>query len=174
VLVSRVNALYGARANPQKRSGSSVSYLHVVVDKRDIAGAPNFAGQRKYSLNVQVDKKRLEGSINVYVFLGKDNEQHSDMGSSTDWVKTNSFVGVAGILSLGTPQMGAERAGASVEAHGEVPLTAALEAKVRSGELASMREDVVASYLRDNLRWRIAGVSRLWMGVSDWTYTDWF
>jgi tyrosinase len=50
---------------------------------------------------------------------------------------------------------------ADIEAHGAVPLTAALEQKVRGGELESMEEDTVADYLNRNLKWRIATVRYL-------------
>jgi tyrosinase len=44
------------------------------------------------------------------------------------------------------------------QANGAVPLTAALEARVSSGQLASLKEDVVGQYMKENLRWRILKV----------------
>lgn len=93
----------------------------------------------------------LDGSFDVYVFLGD-----KPGPDSRAWAREASFIGVNGMLS----QSGiADAAKESQEANGAVPLTAALEAKVRSGQLESIKEDVVGPYLKQNLRWKILKVN---------------
>lgn len=107
-------------------------------------------------MNIRMSKFIMGGSLNIYIFL-RDEEPGRD---ALGWVKEPGFVGVAGMLSVSQRMMGAgDGEGEKGESHGEVPLTAALEAKVRMGELASLREDVVGGYLRGALRWRVARVS---------------
>lgn len=140
-----MNSLYGPNAMPpSKRS----------LDARAIAGAPSFTGERQYIASVKVRKFGLDGSFNVYVFLG---DGAPDAMPRT-WAEDASFIGVTGMFAQ-TGSVATEMA--QQEANGEVPLTAALEAKVRSGELQSLEEDVVAAYLRANLKWKISKVCTL-------------
>ena len=48
-----------------------------------------------------------------------------------------------------------------IRANGVIPLTAALEAKLASGELGSLNEEVVGPYLKDQLRWRVRSVGSI-------------
>ena len=139
-----MNKLYGPDAGHQKRG---------TLDSRAVAGAPNFSGQRQYVTNIRVKKFSGVGSFNIYVFLG--GEPGAD---AKEWVKKPSFIGVTGMLSQ---PIQPDNPKADIEAHGSVPLTAALEQKVRGGELESMEEDTVAEYLNRNLKWRIATVRYL-------------
>ena len=149
-LVSRVNALYGPNATPQKRNVDGEPIERSALTRRDIAGAPNFSDERQYIANIKVHKFGLDGSFNVYVFLG--DKPGLD---SRQWTSEGSFIGVNGILA----QSGVTDATkVKQEANGAVPLTAALEAKVRNGQLEGMKEDAVGTYLRYNLRWRISKV----------------
>lgn len=150
-LVGRVNALYGPNATPQKRSHSSVDQ-RTTLYPRGIAGAPNYSGQRRYTANIKAQKFALNGSFNVYVFLGSN--QPCD--NPQDWIKDPSFIGVSGVLSQ---PLDTNTFKPNIEANGAVPLTAALEAKIRSGELPCMREGDVARYLKANLKWRVSTVS---------------
>lgn len=148
-LVNKVNALYGPNATPQKRSSSLDLVDRATSTSNGIAGAPTFSGERQYITNIKVQKFGLDGSFNVYVFIG------DDPGADTkQWTQKSCFVGITGILC----QPNADQSKAGVEANGAVPLTAALEAKVKSGDLESMKEDVVAKYLKEKLRWRISKV----------------
>ncbi|KAF2877846.1 hypothetical protein BDV95DRAFT_479733 [Massariosphaeria phaeospora] len=151
-LVSKVNTLYGPKpTRPQQtKRGTST-----------IAGAPNFSGQRQYIADIKVHKFGLDGSFNVYVFLGDTLLADEPLGgsdsnsnsNSKQWSAAPSFVGITGFLA----QNGVTNVQKKTqEANGAVPLTAALEAKMRAGELRSMQEDVVSAYLQRNLRWRIA------------------
>jgi tyrosinase len=152
-LISTINALYGPDAtSPQKRSIDPNPIHQPKLHPRRIAGAPTFSGQRQYLTNIKVQKFGLNGSFKIFIFLGR----HEPGRNPSTWVKESSFIGVAGILSQ---PMGVDSAVLEVEAHGSVPLTAALEAKIRSGELKSMREGVVERFLNGHLRWRILTVS---------------
>ncbi|KAF2711454.1 Di-copper centre-containing protein [Pleomassaria siparia CBS 279.74] len=149
-LVARVNALYGPNAVPPKKRDNEDE----IVDRSSllspgVAGAPTFSSERQYVANIKACKFGLDGSFNVYVFLGGDKPR----SSSGIWTQDTSFVGVTGILS----QPGAtNESNGNQEVNGAVPLTAALEARVRNGELKSMKEDVVERYLQQNLRWQIS------------------
>jgi tyrosinase len=92
-----------------------------------------------------VHEFRDAGSLSVWAFFGEP------MGKLEGWVRSPGFVGTTSIL-------GASKR-ASQAAHSVIPLTPALEAKARSGELASLNEGEVAEFLRRNLRWRLVKVS---------------
>jgi len=154
-LTSRVNALYGPDAQPKKRSVDGDGKL---VDRSFIktAGAPSFSDDRQYIANIKVHKFGMDGSFNVYVFLGE--KPGSDPKT---WTKADSFVGTVGMLSqagISASDVGRQNR----DANGAVPLTAALEARASSGKLASLKEDVVGQYLKENLRWRILKVRGLY------------
>jgi len=147
-LNSRVNALYGPNAKPQKRG----------VESRATAGAPSYTHKREYIAAIKVPKFALRGSFSIYLFIGKE--------PSTDpekWGGQESFVGVSGILAARSGR--AEDSG--VEVHGVVPLTAALEARWRDGRLETLKERSVEAYLKENLHWRIKGVSFIYRGMCD-------
>lgn len=154
-LISRVNALYGPNAQFHSTKRSSIS---PPFESRGIAGAPNFSGRRKYTANIKVRKFGLDGSFNVYIFLGNE----PIISDPQHWVREESFVGLTGILSQSRGSMGAasDSLNLDIEANGAVPLTAVLEDRVRMGELESLREDVVARHLRRRLRWRVSKVRR--------------
>ncbi|KAF2195260.1 hypothetical protein K469DRAFT_757440 [Zopfia rhizophila CBS 207.26] len=110
------------------------------LNTRAVAGALNFSSQRQYIANIKVHKFGLSDSFNVYIFLG--DRPGSDPSS---WAGEKNFVGVSGIF---TSANAGERKD-DVEANGAVPLTAALESKLRSDELESLSEDVVGKHLKD-------------------------
>ncbi|KAF2747125.1 Di-copper centre-containing protein [Sporormia fimetaria CBS 119925] len=155
-LMAAVNALYGPAAAP---ANSSVAVSRRL--RRAILGAPTFEGKRRYTTRVRMDRRYLRHSVNVYVFLGEDDVT----GSPIEWMRNDGFVGVVGVVALDpslrqTSQAGPneeeELAGGVLTSNSEVPLTAALEEKIRSGQLESMREDVVREYLRRSLKWKVA------------------
>lgn len=149
-LVGKINALYGPNATPQ--------FSKRTLETRGIAGAPNFSGERHYMANIRVHKFGLDGSFNVYIFLGAE-----PCSEPSEWTKDISFIGTTGILAQ-TGVRDADNSGR--EANSVVPLTAALEARVRSGDLRSMKEDSVAAYLKQNLKWRISKVSASMLSVT--------
>jgi tyrosinase len=163
-LTSRVNALYGPDAKPKKRSVDGAGEL-VHRPSFKTAGAPSFSGERQYIANVKVHKFGMDGSFNVYVFLGE--KPGSDPKT---WNQADSFVGTVGMLSqagISAADVGRQ----NQQANGAVPLTAALEARVSSGQLASLKEDVVGQYMKENLRWRILkvrGPSQLFTQRNDY------
>lgn len=55
--------------------------------------------------------------------------------------------------------MGVDNSRADTVANSAVPLTAALEAHLRNGNLENLKENLVASYLNHNLKWRLFKVS---------------
>jgi len=151
-LINRVNSLYGPNASsPLKRSAEASYVSHSSFSSRGVTGAPSFSGKRQYLANIRVHKFGLDGSFNIYIFLGDGPSL-----SPRIWSTAPSFIGMTGILSQSN--VGTEKQGQ--DTNGAVPLTAALEAKVRSGALESMREEAVGPYLKRNLRWRIAKVGR--------------
>jgi tyrosinase len=153
-LTARVKALYGPDAMPQKRSMEEDGVQLTKRDSARIAGAPNFSGKRQYIANIKVHKFGLDGSFSVYVFLG------DDCGNDAKaWMTESSFVGSVGMLSQ-AGVAAADTQKLNQVANGAVPLTAALEAKVRVGELESMHEEVVAKYLQERLGWRISKVRK--------------
>ena len=158
-LTAKVNQLYGPDASApssKRNAGESTDQIDGLGPPMvGIGGAPTFAGQRQYTANIQVRKFGLDGSFDIYIFLGNKPGDDPDK-----WMTERSFVGVTGIFSsAGVPDQLSDLLEAKSDVNGAVPLTAALEAKVRSGELKSMDACVVAKYLRANLSWKVSRVS---------------
>ncbi|KAF2478091.1 Di-copper centre-containing protein [Lindgomyces ingoldianus] len=149
-LINRINTLYGPNATPQKRTilltdGELVE--RSTLKSRGIAGAASFSLGRQYTANIKVRKFGLDGSFNVYVFLGE--KPGSD---PRKWISESSFVGMSGIFAAANP----DSRKLKIEANGVVPLTPILETKVGTSQLQSLKEGVVGKYLKNNLRWRIS------------------
>lgn len=139
-LVSKVNSLYGPDATHQKRG----------LKARGVAGAPSYASMRQYICNIKVHKFALNGSFSIYIFVG--DEPGSD---PSKWTSTSSFVGLSGIFAAAY----SGKSTAEATANGAVPLTATLEAKLGNGEVEDMGEQEIEEYLKNNLHWRVKGVS---------------
>ncbi|KAF2735384.1 Di-copper centre-containing protein [Polyplosphaeria fusca] len=149
-LIATINALYGPNATaPSQRTRRSDPLLSP-RRLRNVAGAPLFSAQRQYIANMRVQRFGLDGSFNIYVFLGAA----PDSDPST-WADSASFVGLTGIFTA-TSSVQSEDVKASATAHGAVELTAALEAKVKSGEACGMGEKCVGAYLKEKLHWRVS------------------
>lgn len=147
--------LYGPNAVAQTKRSTHNSGSELVERARGsgpIAGAPNFSGERQYLANMRVKKFGLDGSFNIYIFLGD-----KPGNDSSKWTSEPSFVGLTGIFTTASSTQPGD-VKATLEVNGVVPLTPALEAKVRGGELSSMQQCAVAAYLKANLRWRISKV----------------
>ena len=136
-LIARVNALYGPNAAPLQ----SQQLL-----KRGIAttGASHFSAKRQYTLTIQVREFRDPGALKIFAFFG------CPVGEIENWPQDPEFVGVTSILAASKDTM--------QEAHSVIPLTPALEAKVRTGELHSLDERQVKKYLMRYLRWKVVKV----------------
>lgn len=159
-LIAAINTLYGPSAPQRQRR--HVSDLYGRSDReargrlstagpsrvypRTIAGAPSYLSGREYITNIKAQKFCLDGSFSIFVFLG-DNPTTSP----ADWSSDPSFVGLNGIFSATT----VGQSDNDIRANGAIPLTAALEAKLASGELGSLNEEVVGPYLKDQLRWKV-------------------
>ncbi|KAF2639969.1 Di-copper centre-containing protein [Massarina eburnea CBS 473.64] len=146
-IVSRVNALYGTSARPMFSDPLSVYASPQSSHKRSISisGASTFASRRQYTVNIRLHEVSFDGSLKFYFFFGEP-----VTGDAVDWVDEQGFIGVTSVLA------------ASVQGGNEintvVPLTAALEARVRILDLPNMEEAFVDDYLTGNLRWKIVQV----------------
>ena len=78
-----------------------------------------------------------------------------DLGESSESARTSSLVGFTGFQSTGY-HASEMSSGEKQETSGVVALTKALEEKARMGQLASLDEITVASYLRENMTWKVA------------------
>ncbi|KAL1595142.1 hypothetical protein SLS60_009830 [Paraconiothyrium brasiliense] len=149
-LIARVNALYGPNASPLQSPQNQV----IAQLKRGVAttGAPHFSGKRQYTLNIEVHEFNNPGSLAIYAFFGPPT------GGVGDWVNSAGFVGTTSIFGASAP--------AAELSHSIIPLTPALEAKAKSGELLSMDEGDVSNYLKSNLRWRVVKQNA---DLTNWT-----
>ncbi|KAF2115499.1 hypothetical protein BDV96DRAFT_646497 [Lophiotrema nucula] len=156
-LTAKINQLYGPNATTSSSKRSLDESYGEVVERgrggKGVAGAPNFSGERHYVANTRVQKFGLDGSFNIYIFLGD-----TPGNDSSTWATESSFVGLTGIFSTMSSQQ-SDDVKATSDVNGAVPLTAALEAKVLSGELSGMDECTVAKYLQTNLKWKISKVN---------------
>ena len=166
-LIAAINTLYGPSASQQKRqhhvSDPYGRSDHKVRDRlstaersrvypRTIAGAPSYSSGREYITNIKAQKFGLDGSFSIFVFLGDNSTT-----SPACWSSDPSFVGLNGIFSTTT----VGQSDNDIRANGAIPLTAALEAKLASGELGSLNEEVVGPYLKDQLHWRVRSVGSI-------------
>jgi tyrosinase len=149
-LKTKVNSLYGPDAiTPRKRSHTP----------GHIAGAPNFAQRRQYTVDIKAYKFCVDGSFNVHIFLGP--KPGSD---AKNYSNEPSFIGMTGILSQ---SQGADTPNNNIGVHGAVPLTAALESKLCTGEIPNLTEGAVAAYLKENMTWRISKMNGDQVSVDD-------
>ncbi len=110
------------------------------------------AGKRyEYITNIVAERFGLDGSFNIYVFLGDFNSD------PTQWPFEANLVGIHGMFAASDMRgmMG------GLQVTGTVPLTTALLAKLSEGCLPSLDQTDVIPYLQLNLHWRIATVREL-------------
>lgn len=165
---SAVNRLYGSGFTGGGPTGAKKRNLHhdhqaLHGHKRDAMRAATAAEakaasgffvdglQHHYTANVISNKHALNGSYAIYLFMGDFDE-----ANPCTWPTAQNLTGIHGTFSGLHEDSNIKRP--SVKTSGTVPLTDALLSKVKSGELASMDEDVVADYLEQNLHWRAAQV----------------
>lgn len=140
-LINRVNSLYGPNAHPFVKRG-----LYV-------AGAPLLESRRQYTVDIKIPLTSLNSSLDIYVFLG------SPTGAVTQlWVDAQSFVGRTSMVDQNVQVSSSTE---TPKIYGNIPLTAALEARVRAGELEGMNEDIVGLYLKQNLQWQAVKVGTM-------------
>lgn len=96
--------------------------------------------------NVQTPRYALNGSYNVFLFLGEP-----DSEDPAAWMTEASLVGSYGVLAQPDMQH------MDVVVAGSVPLTRSLTEKVGSGVLGTLTQTLVTPFLKDMLKWRIAG-----------------
>lgn len=100
----------------------------------------------QYQANIKTPRYALQGSYNVFVFLGEPSVEEP-----TAWLQDPALVGPFGVLAQ---DMGSMQ---DVIITGSIPLTRALTACVANGTLRDLTQASVTPYLKKQLQWRIAG-----------------
>ena len=163
-LVRRVNALYGENATSQfswdQKQGYGIPPARPALSTNVLNApkptpVPSLSSQSVQRLDVQYHyfanirtPSSQTGAYKVFIFFDSVRTA-SDSPNTMLWTHDPGFVGFAGFPGKGSMAREEAHAASSV-----VALTKALEERVKSGELASMDEDVVAAYLRAHLSWR--------------------
>ncbi|KIW05630.1 uncharacterized protein PV09_03501 [Verruconis gallopava] len=174
-IVTAVNTLYGAgqpQAGRRKRSisqsdvignlsnvadtvTSSLGPVGDVVESAvnevsnlvsDIGSYMGVSSNRDYIVNIRTDKHAVDGSYQIFVFVGDIPEDKST------WTTCDSLVGIQVITSM---MYGSKMPTAIVSA--TLPLTRFLEKHVVLKLLSGLDEDIVIPYLTANLNWKVLG-----------------
>lgn len=156
-VMSYVNNLYGpdatATATSVKVKKAKRDLFTREISPNDTVLAPPVnlvstpSGARyQYTANIATQRFALDGSYNIFVFLGNFSSDAST------WPFDQALVGSYGIFS--TKGMTGMSGNHSVS--GTVPLTRALTNKVATGTLSDLTVENVARYLQSNMQWRIA------------------
>jgi tyrosinase len=161
-VMSYVNALYGPQATAKAGSihakKATKHKRHSHLESRELAPNVTFAappvelistsnGSRyEYTANIATQRFALDGTYNIFVFLGNFSSD------SQTWPFDQALVGTYGIFS--TKGMTGMIGNHSVS--GTVPLTRALTQQVDAGNLEDLSVETVAEYLQNNLQWRVA------------------
>lgn len=153
-IISYVNKLYGPSATATAGSSKRTAAPEPEIKKkRDILPhmLKNAQGKTyEYVANLQTPRYALNGSYNIYMFLGQP--QSND---TTTWLSDPNMVGFYGVLSQpGMTDMNVSIAGA-------IPLTQGLTEKLGDGLLNTLASLHVTPYLTQALTWKIdaGGVS---------------
>ncbi|PVI00116.1 Di-copper centre-containing protein [Periconia macrospinosa] len=149
-----------------------------------LTDALSFTHRRQYTINVSLYASAIKGSLKFYFFLADPVSQLVDSWvDETDFVGVSSILATTSSSTApddddGTVQGAGRKKGRYGGGRGRwggggsggyggkkveqrkktntiVPLTAALEGKMRAGELGSLDENVVEKFLRARLRWRV-------------------
>lgn len=128
-------------------------------DMRSAAGQVVDGRLRSYAANIVTNKHALGRTYSIYLFVG----DFDDTDPCT-WATSPNLAGTQAPFT--TLSAASDPSKPSLKMAGTVPLTDILVSKVKSGELASMDEDNVVDYLKDNLHWRVATVSHTFNGTS--------
>ncbi|KAK3105487.1 hypothetical protein LTR53_018337, partial [Teratosphaeriaceae sp. CCFEE 6253] len=100
----------------------------------------------QYVANIQTPRYALNGSYSIYLFKGEPTTE-----TPTQWIVDPALIGPMGVLAQ------ANMTGKDLIAGGSVPLTRSLTAAVKAGALPSLAEDDAVPFLKDQLKWRVAG-----------------
>jgi tyrosinase len=143
-LIGRVNALYGENATSRFSWETAGTELHIAsLQSSDV--------QYQYSAVVRAQQMGPGGVSKVLVFLDANMEIKDRSPGTQKWMSEPGFVGYAGFQNA----IGAET---EMKTNGVVALTAALEDRIRTGELRSMDEATVGAYLQEKLYWLLVDV----------------
>jgi tyrosinase len=157
-IMSYVNQMYGPSATATagnikyKKRKRSLLQPREISPNITLANAPVSListpdGLRyEYTANIATQRFALDGSYNIYVFLGNFS------ANPASWPFDQALVGTYGVFS--TKGMTGMQGNHSVS--GTVPLTRALTAQITAGRLANLQTQTVATYLQSNLQWRVA------------------
>ncbi|TKA78166.1 hypothetical protein B0A55_03895 [Friedmanniomyces simplex] len=158
-IASYINKLYGpsatATAGSSKRTAGpepvaaaeAMATPAPVLDSR--ASSPLQAANGslfQYVANIQTPRYALNGSYYVFLFNG---EPASELPS--EWITDAHLIGPMGVLAQ------AKQTSHDLIAGGSVPLTRSMTTAVNAGGLSDLSEAAAVPYLKDNLRWRVAG-----------------
>lgn len=125
---------------------------------------------QQYLANIVSAKSALNGSYAIYLFVGPFNDTPAAWPTDPNLVGTHVvFASLTGMDGVGSPQSMVEQDTSPVQVGGSMPLTFMLLAQVQSGELASMEQDTVASFLTNNLAWRVGMVGSCHPPISSFT-----
>ncbi|CAI6335178.1 unnamed protein product [Periconia digitata] len=138
----------------------------------ELTNALSFTHRRQYTIHVSLYASSIKGSLKFYFFLADPVSTNVD-----SWVEEAGFVGFSSILATTSSSTvsddddsdsGYDGKSSGGKMYGDrdkkkantiVPLTAALEGKIREGELQGLEEDDVRGFLGRRLRWRVVIVS---------------
>ncbi|KAK0943420.1 hypothetical protein LTR48_004577 [Friedmanniomyces endolithicus] len=158
-IASYINKLYGpsatATAGSSKRTAGPEPIAAAAPEPTSAAllqpraDAPLAAANGslfQYVANIQTPRYALNGSYYVFLFNGNPATE-----TPTEWITDAHLIGPMGVLSQ------ANRTGHDLIAGGSIPLTRSMTAAVAAGALSALTEEAAVPYLKDNLKWRVAG-----------------
>lgn len=134
-------AATGATTEPA--TGSSSATPSATADATPLQA--NNGSLYQYVANIATTRYGLGGSYQIYLFNG-----NPTIDDPASWLLDANLIGPMGVL--------AQKGMASdIVITGTIPLTTTLTDEVTSGDLVSLEVDPVITYLKANLKWRIAG-----------------
>ena len=163
-IASYINKLYGPQATatagsskrdaiPQDPQASSVSSSSTASASPSATAdstplKANNGSLYQYVANIQTPRYALGGSYQIYLFNG-----NPALDDPADWLIDSNLIGPMGVLASTASSMSSS----DLVVTGSIPLTSTLTNEVTAGDLVSLEVDPVITYLKTNLKWRIAG-----------------
>lgn len=132
-----INDLYGATRSPSTNP-PGVQTKRSVTFSRDNS-------TYQYIAKVESDLPGTEGSFDLFIFDGAP-----DNVAPEKWFQDADFLGQHGFFTNAAAKGNHEQI-----SHASISLTAALQRRVDSGELADLQPETVARHLRDGMYWRV-------------------
>jgi len=158
-IASYINKLYGpsatATAGSSKRTAApepiaapeAIPTAAPVLEPRQGSALKADNGSLyQYVANIQTPRYALNGSYYIFLFNGEPVSEEP-----TEWIVDSNLVGPMGVLAQ------TNMTGKDIIAGGSVPLTRSLTAAVQGGALSALDEDHAVPYLKEQLKWRVAG-----------------